>query len=90
MFQGLSELFSNPVFIRFILSYFAFMAFAGALPSPAKVAEAGFSKKSLLIYGVIFMFIHLLSINFSRAAVAFKLPGAQVEEGDKKSDAAGA
>jgi hypothetical protein len=33
MFQGLSELFSNPLFIRFILSYCAFMAFAGALPS---------------------------------------------------------
>lgn len=67
MFTSIAELLSNPLFWKILLSYWTFSAAVGALETP----DTGSSKT----YRFFFRFLHALSGNLNRAAIAFKVPG---------------
>lgn len=70
--ESLIDLLGNPLVWKVIVGYWIFSAFIGALPTP----EAS----SYKIYQFAFRFSHLLSGNVNRAAIVFKVPGAEAEE----------
>ena len=59
----------NGVFWAILGSYWVFSAAVGALPTPTDKSGPG--------YVFLFRFAHGLSGNLTRAAMAFKVPGAQ-------------
>lgn len=65
--NGLVELLSNPLFWKILISYWVFSAAVGAMPTPQQ------SSSGFYIWG--FRFLHGLSGNLNRAAVALKIPG---------------
>jgi hypothetical protein len=81
--QSLIDLFSNPLVWKLLGGYWVFSAFVGAIPSPDKAAVYIKSGLALFIYGIIFGFLHGVSGNIARAAVAFKVPGAENPETPK-------
>lgn len=60
---------NNPVLWKAMLGYWLFSAFVGALPMP--------DSNSGKLYKFCFAFMHTLSGNLNRAAVALRAPGAQ-------------
>lgn len=69
--SSLTELLANRTFWEVILGYWIFMAGVGALPTPLK--------DSSMAYQFLFRFCHILSGNVNRAAVALKVPGANLD-----------
>lgn len=64
----LTSLLSNPLIWKVLGCYWVFSAAVGAMPTP--------EKGSNLFYVWAFRFLHGLSGNLNRAAVALKVPGA--------------
>lgn len=77
--QELLELLKNPLVWKLLIGYWTFTALVGSLPSPEKVSVYTKSGVALLIYGTIFGFLHIIAGTITRAALAFKVPGAQAE-----------
>jgi hypothetical protein len=77
--QELIALLQNPVVWKVLIGYWAFSALVGALPSPTEVlaVKPTLDPIKLLVYKFFFSALHGLSGNLSRAAVAFKVPGAK-------------
>jgi hypothetical protein len=79
------QLLANPVMFHALLKLFAiyaiFMAVTSALPTPDVTSSK--------VYIFVFRFFHALSMNFNRAAVALKVPGAQIEDQAKGQSAGG-
>jgi hypothetical protein len=80
--EGILELVGNPLVWKILITYWVFSAIVGAFPSPAEVKEVkpDIGPISLLAYKTVFSALHGLSGNLSRAAVAFKVPGAKDEQ----------
>lgn len=69
---SLADLLANRTFWEVIVGYWVFSAVVGALPTPPQGGS--------LAYMFLFRFMHILSGNVSRAAVALKVPGAQQDQ----------
>jgi len=63
----ITDLLANPLFWKVLISYWVFSAAVGAMPTPIQ--------GSSLFYQFLFRFLHGLSGNLNRAAVALKVPG---------------
>lgn len=78
MFTDIGQLLANPVMfhalLKLFLMYGAFMALTSALPTPRV--------NSSMVYIFVFRFVHTLSWNLNRAAVALKVPGASFDKPD--------
>lgn len=71
---------SNPLVLKALFAYWLYSAFVGALPSPEVLSQHVKSWGWMLLYRTVFGFLHGLSGNLSRAAVALRVPGAQQEQ----------
>lgn len=80
MLQDLINLLTNPLVLKVLIGYWVFSAFVGALPAPEQIPQKSFW--FVFFYKITFGFLHGLSGNLNRAALAFKVPGA-VPNGDK-------
>lgn len=69
----LTSLLSNPLVWKVLLSFWVFSAAVGAMPTPKKGSSP--------FYVWAFRFLHGLSGNLNRAAVALKVPGADPNGG---------
>lgn len=76
MFDQLIGFLSNPLVLKVMLGYWIFSAFVGAMPSPDLFAESVKSGAVQMFYRFLFAFLHGISGNLSRAAIALKVPGA--------------
>lgn len=76
MYQGIVDLLANPLVWKILVTYYIFSAIVGALPTPKTDTNE--------FYQFFFRFMHILAGNISRAAITFKVPGAQTPEPDPK------
>lgn len=76
MYQGIVDLLANPLVWKILITYYIFSAIVGAMPTP----DSNGNK----FYMFLFRFMHILAGNISRAAIQFKVPGAQAPEPDPK------
>jgi hypothetical protein len=72
--QSLVALVSNPLFWKVLVGYWIFSALIGPLPRP--------TEQSSQLYRYLFGVLHSIAGNINRAALAFKLPGAQEQNTD--------
>lgn len=77
--DGVMELLANPLVWKVLIFYWVFSAFVGALPlaSDPRMAKVLVNRPGWeLAYCVFLAFLQGLSGNLTRAAIAFKVPGA--------------
>jgi hypothetical protein len=79
MFAALVELLTNPLVLKALLGYWVYSAFVGAWISPEEFSKVIKGPGWQLLYRIVFAFLHGLSGNLNRAAIALKVPGAQEE-----------
>ena len=85
----LTDLLSQPIFWKLFIGYFAFSAIIGGLPSPEKVQQYGVKPGiGMLVYATIFGILHLFAGSVTRAALAFKIPGATADDSKSIDDSA--
>ena len=75
--KDLIDFISNPLVIKVVLGYWVYSAFVGAMPSPDEFTGYVQNKVAMLCYRFVFGFLHGISGNLNRAAIAFKVPGAK-------------
>lgn len=71
MFSSVAEFLANPLVWKIVVAYWIFSAGVGALETP--------DTKSSKLYRYTFRFLHALSGNLNRAAVALRVPGETVD-----------
>lgn len=77
MLSALVELLTNPLVLKVLIAYWVYSALVGAMISPAEFSEYVKGRGWQLLYRFVFAFLHGLSGNLNRAAIALKVPGAQ-------------
>lgn len=77
MFSSIAEFLANPLVWKIILGYWTFSAIVGALETP--------DTRSSKLYRFAFRFLHGMSGNLNRAAVALKVPG-EIANASKNQD----
>lgn len=81
--ESLVQLLSNPLVLKVLIGYWIFSAFVSKMPSPNDVVKVkpDIAPMTLLVYQTVFGFLHGIAGSVSRAAIAFKVPGAVEDKG---------